>query len=189
MRVLALLTVATLLVPFAANAGEDCNCPSVVTLGDSWRIGNNEDFASVGAALFDVLNNTDGKEEVDTYSQFKVDYRARAALFGIGPMVGVDFDVEGGAYYYGGVYAPFYYDETIVITPSFAAGVYDNNDSADLGGPLEFRSSIEVGYKFENNMTFSVGFNHYSNAGTYDENPGVETAYASLSVPLGWSLY
>ena len=49
---------------------------------------------------------------------------------------------------------------------------------------LEFRSGIEVAWRFDNRSRLGVEFTHISNAGIYDRNPGTETLTVNYSIPL-----
>ena len=62
-------------------------------------------------------------------------------------------------------------------------GLYEEGDGVDLGGPIEFRSGIEIGYQARNGARFGFGFDHRSNAGIYSDNPGLETIHFRVSIP------
>ena len=62
-------------------------------------------------------------------------------------------------------------------------GLYRAGDGLDLGGPIVFRSGIEAGWENRRGWRFGLGFDHRSNAGIYDENPGVETVHLRVSIP------
>jgi len=72
----------------------------------------------------------------------------------------------------------------VVITPSFGVGLYDRVEGRDLGYPVEFRSQLEVGYRFENEMRVSVAYSHISNGNLSEYNPGVDMISAYLHVPV-----
>ncbi|MFW2589046.1 acyloxyacyl hydrolase [Sagittula sp. SSi028] len=63
-------------------------------------------------------------------------------------------------------------------------GLYFDNGGFDLGGPIEFRSGVEVGWEARNGLRMALSYDHRSNAGIYDENPGIETVAFHVSVPL-----
>ena len=63
------------------------------------------------------------------------------------------------------------------------AGLYSKGSGSGLGGPIEFRSGVEVGYQALNGVRFGLGFDHRSNAGIYDSNPGLETVHVRVSIP------
>jgi opacity protein-like surface antigen len=59
------------------------------------------------------------------------------------------------------------------IEGSFAAGYYDaGSQGTDLGGNLQFRSLIGVGYRLSESSSVSLAVDHISNAGLNDFNPG-----------------
>jgi len=59
------------------------------------------------------------------------------------------------------------------LTPGFAVGAYDRNGDIDLGGPIEFRSSLDVSSALRNGMRIGITLYHVSNARLYDRNPGI----------------
>ena len=59
------------------------------------------------------------------------------------------------------------------LTPGFAVGAYDRNGDIDLGGPIEFRSSLDVSSALRNGVRVGVTLYHVSNARLYDKNPGI----------------
>lgn len=63
-------------------------------------------------------------------------------------------------------------------------GLYLDNGGFDLGGILEFRSGIELGYENRMGWRFAASYDHRSNAGIYDDNPGIETVQLRVSMPL-----
>ena len=63
-------------------------------------------------------------------------------------------------------------------------GLYLDNGGFDLGGPIEFRSGVELGYETSKGWRVALTYDHRSNAGIYDENPGIETVQFKVSIPL-----
>lgn len=63
-------------------------------------------------------------------------------------------------------------------------GLYFDNGGFDLGGEVAFRSGIELGYETRQGWRMALSYDHRSNAGIYDENPGVETVQFKVSIPL-----
>lgn len=63
-------------------------------------------------------------------------------------------------------------------------GLYSRGTGVDLGGPIEFRSGIELAYHLENGMRLGLGWDHRSNLEIYARNPGVEMVHVRLSIPL-----
>ena len=63
-------------------------------------------------------------------------------------------------------------------------GIYLDNGGFDLGGLIEFRSGIELGFENRSGWRFGVSYDHRSNAGLYRNNPGIETVQFRVSVPM-----
>lgn len=62
-------------------------------------------------------------------------------------------------------------------------GLYFDNGGYDLGGPLEFRSGVELGFETRQGWRMALSYDHRSNAGIYDHNPGIETVALHVSIP------
>jgi hypothetical protein len=69
--------------------------------------------------------------------------------------------------------------------PTFAPGYYRQGNGKDLGYPLEFRSQLELGFRFAPGQRFSIAFAHLSNGGLGRSNPGQESLTLAWQVPLG----
>ncbi|WP_425439904.1 acyloxyacyl hydrolase [Puniceibacterium antarcticum] len=81
------------------------------------------------------------------------------------------------------------YTVNIAQSPVYAElhvmpGLYADNGGFDLGGPLEFRSGIELGYELRSGWRMALSYDHRSNAGIFDNNPGIETVQFRVSMPL-----
>ncbi len=100
---------------------------------------------------------------------------------GLSPMVGATADADGALYGYGGLLYDWNFYDKFFLVPSFAAGLYHEGDSVDLGGVVEFRSAIELDYAITPNTRFGIALSHKSNAGLYSDNPGTEEITALYS--------
>lgn len=69
------------------------------------------------------------------------------------------------------------------LRPGFAISVFENGDGKDLGGPIEFRSSLEATYRFPSNLRLGLSVYHLSNAGIYDLNPGSNSLVLVIGLP------
>ncbi|MEI6986487.1 MAG: acyloxyacyl hydrolase [Rhodospirillaceae bacterium] len=101
------------------------------------------------------------------------------------PWLGVEATSDGAVYGLGGILfdiplGPF------VFTPSFGAGLYSSGSGKKLGSPIEFRTMVELGYQFDNQSRFSVGYSHISNAGITTTNPGSNILSVYYHVPADW---
>jgi len=116
-----------------------------------------------------------------------VEYRFSAWKYGFRPVVGALANTRGDAYAYGGfvVDVPLYKDRFWFV-PGFDVGAFEHGNGRSLGGALEFRSSAELAYRFDNNHRIGIGFSHISNAKIYTKNPGTEMATVHYSIPFSW---
>ena len=99
----------------------------------------------------------------------------------LSPMAGFELDSKGALYAYAGALYDWNFYDKFFLVPSFGIGAYNKGDSKDLGGTLEFRSSIEANYSITPDARFGVALSHKSNAGIYSRNPGTEELLAVYS--------
>ena len=103
-------------------------------------------------------------------AEFRAEYRLDKKVWIFKPLAGVMGTTDSALYGYGGVLVDVYFGRRWVLTPSFAAGYYEKGDGRDLGHELEFRSSIELSYRFDNRTRLGLSFYHLSNANIGDFN-------------------
>jgi hypothetical protein len=65
--------------------------------------------------------------------------------------------------------------------PFTGGGVYSAGDGKDLGGPVEFRSGLEVSVGVGERWRVGVVYSHLSNAVVYDLNPGAESLVVAVA--------
>lgn len=165
---MAAVVLALSLIDMGIN---DCPTGCLRSAGTEPRIS-----LSTGAVIFQ--DETDGAE-VYLRRDFGVTYgpfqptvgvsvaSGGAAWIGAGVLYTID-GKDGGAYFQGSV----------------IPGLYAQGDGNDLGGPVEFRSGVEIGYEARSGIRYGLSFDHRSNAGLYDDNPGLET----LQFRVSWTM-
>jgi hypothetical protein len=121
-------------------------------------------------------------------TEFRAEYQSDLKLWFVKPFVGVMGTSDGAFYGYGGFLTDLYFGRRIVVTPSFAVGGYHNGNGKDLGNVVEFRSSIELAYRFDDRSRLGISFYHLSNASLSENNQGTEILSLSYAIPLntGW---
>lgn len=67
--------------------------------------------------------------------------------------------------------------------PGFAVSLFEEGDGKDLGGAIEFRSSLETTYRARQNLRLGLLVYHLSNAGFYDLNPGSNSLVFVVGFP------
>ncbi len=134
-------------------------------------------FLTLSAGYYDINDDEDAAE-------FRAEFRARNKLWIFKPFGGLMGTSDKAFYGYAGLLVDVYFGRRIVVTPSLAAGLYEDGDGKDLGHIVEFRSSIELAYRFDNRSRLGLSFYHLSNAGLDDNNPGTEVLSLNYSIPL-----
>ena len=161
---LAALTIALGLLDAGQNhCSTGCFAPSEAEGRLSFSVGQaSVDGADVGTEVY--FRRTIGRD----YGPFGVAYGLSATedgafWAGIGPL----YEIPIGEAFYAELH----------LMP----GIYVQGDGPDLGGPLEFRSGIEIGYE-ANGVRYGLSYDHRSNNEFYDTNPGLETLQFRVSI-------
>jgi opacity protein-like surface antigen len=157
---LAALLAAALLAPASPARADD---PDFVTFAGGW---------------FDM------NRQKDEAGEFRLEYRSDKKFLLFKPFGGVMATTDGASYYYAGILIDVFFGRRLVVTPSFAPGYYARGSGYDLGHAVEFRSQLEVAYRFDDRSRLGVSFGHMSNARLGDKNPGTESLMLNYSVPL-----
>ena len=63
----------------------------------------------------------------------------------------------------------------LILTPSFAPGLYHKGNGKDLGHVLEFKSEVQLSYAATDKSSLGISYNHVSNASLGDKNPGANS--------------
>ena len=134
-------------------------------------------FFAASAGGFDVNDD-------ETSGEFRLEYRSDYRLWHIGPMIGLMANTDGGVYGYGGLFIDIFFGKNFVVMPNAAVGGWRRGDSKDLGSILEFRTGVEVAYRFEDKSRLGIAFQHISNAGIDDQNPGTESLVLTYAIPF-----
>jgi len=136
-------------------------------------------FITFGAGYYDAIEQEDGAAD------FRLEYRHNRKLWILKPWAGIEATSDGAVYGVAGVLIDVYFGRRFVVTPSVGVGAYAKGDGGDLGSAVEFRSQIELAYRFDDRSRLGVAFGHISNAGIDDRNPGVEIVSIYYSLPIG----
>jgi lipid A 3-O-deacylase len=139
-----------------------------------------QDYLTGSLGWFDLV---DGENEA---THLGAEYRFHPLDYGVRPTIGASITTDGSVYGYGG----FNWDIEVVpnqffLIPNFMAGLYAEGDGKDLGHTIEFRSGVEFAYQMPNAHRVGLAFNHISNAGIGNKNPGAETLMLTYSLPMG----
>ena len=135
-------------------------------------------FISVAIGYFDLV------QDHNQANEFRIEYRSDETISMLKPFLGIMGTNDATLYGYGGLLLDLFYGRRFVVTPSLAAGYYEKGDGKDLGHELEFRSSVEISYRFDDRSRIGLSFYHLSNASISSKNPGTEVLSIVYSIPL-----
>ncbi|MBL6951551.1 MAG: acyloxyacyl hydrolase [Alphaproteobacteria bacterium] len=135
------------------------------------------DFIAFSAGVFDLGKNQKAVEG-------RLEYRSDIRLWVFKPFAGLMGTSDGGAYGYAGVLVDMFIGRRMVATISFAPGAYAKGDGKKLGHALEFRSQLELAYRFDDRSRLGLALSHISNASIGDKNPGAESLMLTYALPV-----
>jgi len=173
MRTLGLLFMAALLSARPAVAND-------------WISLANDDpaYVTFSAGYFDADRKRD--EEVE----LSLEYRSNYQLWGLKPFVHAAYVTNKMSFLGAGILMDIQLGENWILQPSFAPTWWQGEtDDLDLGYGLEFRSRVEIAYRFPDDSRLGLSASHSSNAGLGDDNPGTESIMLNVSVPTGFFRY
>ena len=140
--------------------------------------------------IYDVLHKDDSTKAGD----FRAEYRSGFDMLSLGkwtnntiairPFGGIETTTDGALYGLGGFVFDMVFWDHLVISPSEAVGLYYDGDGKRLGSAIEFRSTMEVGYKFNDASRLTAAFGHISNANLGTINPGTEILSIYYHIPV-----
>jgi len=153
------------------------------------------DYLSLGGGIY----NFDKKRDDRVSRDYRLEYRFGYSLLPhisdvfdsfdryvqIHPVIGFEANGKGAFYANAGMTldVPFLHYGIFTWGESLGAfGVGD--DVRTLGSILQFRSQVEVGLRFDNDIRLTGFISHLSNAHLVNDNPGAEIVGAYLHIPL-----
>ncbi len=157
------------------------------------RAASYPDLISIGVGGYN-FDKVGWKQSVD----YRVDYRFGLSLLPllshrfdtvdpyvrIHPAIGFEGNTKGMAYGNAGLNVDVPFLKHGIFTWGEAIGVYESgNDPRSLGSALEFRSQLEIGWRFANNMRVTAFFSHISNLSVIEDNPGAEILGLYFHIP------
>ena len=92
----------------------------------------------------------------------------------ISPITGFMMTADSATYLYTGIQAEYEIGK-LNLTPSFSPGYYTTGDGKDLGSPLEFKTEVQLSLELLPGSKLGYSYNHVSNAGLGDKNPGANS--------------
>ncbi|WP_291316563.1 acyloxyacyl hydrolase [Desulfuromonas sp.] len=154
---------------------ESSSAQTYARLGPLEVLGDGNSVLEFGVGEFDAF---DGDEDaVAGFAEYRF---GRKALF-VGPGIGLMANADGAFFGYGSLYADLALGAWF-FTPFTGAGLYEQGDSRDLGGIVQFRSGMTISRRIGDLYLLGVRYAHVSNANLYDDNPGEDELHLTWTV-------
>ncbi len=145
-------------------------------------VGSSADAGEIvaGLGIEDALDQSSSLDTSAALIEYRMDTRYHLGPVGFG--LAAAGEVGAGYWAGAGIYAAWPVTRDLRVLASVMPGIYDERrDRWDLGGPVEIRSAIEASYAFRPDYRIGISFEHKSNAGIYEHNPGIETLFLAVS--------
>lgn len=118
-------------------------------------------------------------------TEMQARYIAQTAFWNLQPVLGVSVAGNDSAWVgVGSAYTWRPAPDGLFLRVTSMVGVHKNGNGRKLSGPVQFRTGLDVGMSTLGGMEYGLGVDHRSSAGLYKPNPGLNTAYLFVSVPL-----
>jgi len=140
---------------------------------------------AVGAGAFDITPGRGNNSK--TAGEWRGEYRFRDTLGPVAPFIGGSATSDGAFYGYFGFGMDINFGPNWVLTPNAAFGGFERGTGTNLGSVAEFRTGVELAYRFADLSRLGVAAHHTSNAGIGKRNPGEQSILVMYSVPFRWA--
>ena len=120
----------------------------------------------------------------DESTQITASYIQHSLVFNrYEPVLTIGASEDGLFYVSGGLSAPFHLGN-FEIRPHFGPVFYqsDLSDSFDLEEVLQFKTGLDIGYRFTERLSLTAGYNHLSNAKITSESADLDVTHIGLKV-------
>ena len=136
-----------------------------------------------------MLNFTLGQvgvlDDIDDPFRVGIEYRMRSfSRWKLIPAIGYAHAENGANFLYSDLRHDFWLNDKWILIPSFGVGTFEDSEEIQLGHEIQFRSGIEIAYRFHDQYRIGLAIFHLSNAGLSEKNPGTESLVLSLCIPL-----
>ncbi|MFN4057834.1 MAG: acyloxyacyl hydrolase [Roseinatronobacter sp.] len=126
-----------------------------------------------------------GSQQKVNSTEVQARYIGAPVFWGLQPVLGVSLAANDSAWLgIGSAYTWRAAPDGVFVRVTSMAGIHSRGNGRHLGGPVQFRSALDLGMAFKNGTEVGLGADHRSSAGIYTPNPGLNTAYLFVSVPI-----
>ena len=140
-----------------------------------------------GCRYFNLVGAVDDDGYNHTPAEFNAEYQSGVRFYGVGYVLGLLANTDGGVDGYGGLYADIALTPRWILTPEAAVSGYSQGNSKDMGSTFLFRLELglRLAYQMDNGGRLGLKIAHLSNADIYPRNPGENEFLVTYSYPLG----
>ncbi len=154
--------------------------PLAAKADDMFKLAEDPAYLTVSAGYFDINRQKDEAVELS------LEYRSDWQLWWFKPFAHAAYVTNGMSFVGAGILIDLQVGDNWIVQPSIAPTYWSGKtDELDLGHEIEFRSRLEVAYRFPDKSRLGLSFSHSSNASLGDSNPGTESLMLNVSIPLG----
>jgi lipid A 3-O-deacylase len=182
MRLIAIVAaLAALLLSFGAHAAAPLEQPDLFSVGVGYAnfdkgetLRNSADIRFEyrwGQSLLPLLSNT-----FNDFNHFVQ----------IHPFVSMTTSSLGVLYGLGGLDADLYIGRHGIVSWNEGVGLFFPGYGRPMGSVIEFRSTAEAGWRFDDETRLTFYASHISNAKITERNPGSEILGFYVHVPVDW---
>lgn len=151
----------------------------VLVLSASPLYAEDPEYLTISAGWFDI------NRQKDQGAELSLEYRSNKKIGFFKPLIHAAGVSNGMTFLGAGVLIDVYFGRRLVVSPSFTPTWWRGKTSdLDLGHSLEFRSRLEIAYRFDDRSRAGISFSHSSNASLGDTNPGTESLMFNYSMPF-----
>lgn len=144
------------------------------------------DLLSLGVNYSDFDKTESHKQSADFRGEYRFgwSFLSWEDIIQFHPMLGIELTTWDQLYAVGGYAMDLLIGRHFVFTWSEGIGLFNQGEARPLGSVVEFRSMGEIGYRFNNQMRFTLEASHISNASLTRVNPGEEIAGFYIHIPI-----
>lgn len=136
----------------------------------------------LGAGSYDTFQD-DGEGAVALKAELHSTIRPWDSWHSLHPFIGVDTTNHGGYYANAGLAGDIAITPNVLLTPSLAAGYYEEGGAKDIGTNFALRPGLELAYRFNNES--KVGLEVTSTMGVSSDDDSYEAVTLNYHMPFG----
>ncbi|MCC5962327.1 MAG: acyloxyacyl hydrolase [Rhodobacteraceae bacterium] len=116
--------------------------------------------------------------------ELQLRYSGDPVLMKLQPVIGLSVAANGSVWLGAGIVGTWRAPSNgMFLRGRFMPGAYRQGRGRDLSGPMQFRSSLEMGFQRADGLEYGIGADHRSSAGLHRPNPGLDSLFLFASFP------